>query len=96
VEATPPTNGVATYSDETVTGFKVSVAGLATPPYAAEIVTVVGAGTLVVVILNFADVAPAATVTLGGTVADPSELVNVRTAPPDGAGPLKYTVFAVD
>jgi hypothetical protein len=74
----------------------VKVAGLVTPPYAAEIVALVEAATPVVVILNFAEVAPPATTTLDGTVADGSELVNVTTAPPDGAEPVKYTVFAVD
>jgi hypothetical protein len=76
--------------------FSVSVAILVTPPYAAEIVTLVGPATLVVMMLNFAEVAPAATITVAGTVADTSELLNETTAPPDGAGPFKYTVFAVD
>jgi len=59
-------------------------------------VTVVAAATLVVVMLNFADVAPAGTVTVAGTLADTSELLNVTAAPVDGAGPVRYTVLAED
>ena len=64
----------------------VSVATFVTPPYEAAIVTLIGAGTLVVAMLNLADVAPGATVTLAGTVTDASELLSVTTAPVDGAG----------
>ena len=42
--------------------------------------------------MKLAEVAPAGAVTLGGTVADASELLNVTTAPFDGAGPFRYTV----
>src|SRR6185436_9992337 len=49
--------------------------------------------TTFVVIVNVADVAPAATVTEAGTVAALMlPLVNVTTAPPAGAGALSLTV----
>ena len=49
-----------------------------------------------VVIVNAGDtVAPAATVTVPGTVAAALLLISVTTAPPAGAGPLKVTVFKV-
>ena len=53
------------------------------------------ASTAVVVIVNFADVAPAGTVTVSGANADADELCSVTTAPPAGAGPFSVTVFAV-
>jgi hypothetical protein len=65
---------------------------LVTPPYAAEIVRVVWEPTFAVVMLNGAEAAPAATVTLAGTVAEGSELVNDTTAPPAGAEPFRDTV----
>jgi len=46
------------------------------------------------VMLNFAEVAPAATVTVAGTLADASELLSVTTAPVAGAGPLRETELA--
>jgi len=58
------------------------------------IVTGVLAATAEVVMLNAADtVAPAATVTVAGTVAAPLLLVNVTVAPPAGAGPFNVTVL---
>jgi len=52
--------------------------------------------TAVVVIVNAGDtVAPAATVTVPGTVAAALLLISVTTAPPAGAGPFSVTVFAV-
>jgi hypothetical protein len=96
-DGTPPTNAVGyKSSDETKTGFSVRVAVFVTPPYAAEMVTLTGAATLAVVILKLAEVAPAETMTLAGTAADASELFSVTTAPVDGAGPFRLTVFAVD
>ena len=44
---------------------------------------------------NFAEVDPAGTVTLPGTVADALLLESVTTAPPEGAGAATVTVFAV-
>src|SRR5689334_6111945 len=46
-----------------------------------------------VVIVNVALVAPAATLTVGGTVAMSGRpFVRLTSAPPDGAGPLKISV----
>jgi hypothetical protein len=71
----------------------VKLAVLVVPLSAAEIVTFVLADTGVVVIVNVAVVAPAATVTLEGTVAaDVLLLVSVTTVPPDRAAPFKVTV----
>jgi hypothetical protein len=46
----------------------------------------------VVFTVNVAVVAPAGTVTLAATVADPLSLDSVTVAPPAGAGPLRVTV----
>src|SRR5438445_13641985 len=55
--------------------------------------TVVDAVTALVLTVNVALVAPAATVTLEGTVAtDVSLLESATCAPPDGAGPLSVTM----
>ena len=54
--------------------------------------TVVGAATGVVAALKFALVAPAATVTLGGTITAALLLESATWAPPAGAGPLRVTV----
>src|SRR5947207_10065235 len=54
------------------------------------------AATLLVVIVNAGEtVAPAATVTDGGTVALGALLLSVTTAPPAGAGALRVTVLSV-
>lgn len=67
------------------------------PPYDAVMVTAVETLTGVGLMVNVANVAPAATVTFGGTVAVVvSELERVTTAPPAGAGPFRLTRFAVD
>ena len=55
-------------------------------------VTAVLIATGTVVAVKVAVVAPAATVTVGGTVAAGLLLVRVTTAPPTGAGPLRVTV----
>src|SRR5437899_9249098 len=54
--------------------------------------TVVYTATALVLNVNVALVAPAATVTLEGTLAAPLLLESVTCAPPEGAGPLKVTV----
>ena len=55
-------------------------------------VAAVDAATAVVVTANVPLVAPAATVTLAGTVADVLLLDNVTNAPPVGAAPFSVTV----
>jgi len=60
------------------------------------IVTGVLPATAEVVMVNAGDtVAPAATVTVAGTVAAPLLLVSVTAAPPAGADPFKVTVLPV-
>ena len=66
---------------------------LVTPAYNAEIVTAVELVTLLVLTVNVALLAPAATVTLAGTVAAAVlPLITETDAPPLGAGPLSVTV----
>jgi len=48
--------------------------------------------TALVLTVNVALLAPAATVTLAGTLAAPLSLVSSTCAPPVGAGPLSITV----
>ena len=52
--------------------------------------------TLPAVTVNFAEVAPAATVTLAGTLSAGPELLNATTAPPAGASPVNVTLLVVD
>jgi len=62
----------------------------------AEIVTVALAATVEVVIVNTGEaVAPAATVTEAGTPTPGSLLNRFTTSPPAGAGPVRFTLFAV-
>jgi hypothetical protein len=59
--------------------------------------TVVDAATALVLIVNVALVAPAATVTLDGVLATFVLLLeSVTTAPPEGAAPLRVTVPVED
>ena len=62
------------------------------PVMAPVIVTLVELATAVVVTLNVALDAPAATVTDAGTVTDALEEVRVTTWPPVGAAPFRVTV----
>ncbi len=71
----------------------MSEAVLVTPAYDAEIVTGVDAVTALVLTVNVVLLAPAATVTLAGTVAVDVLLLERETAaPPVSAGPLSVTV----
>ena len=64
-----------------------------TPPAVAEIVTDVLAALGDVVTMNVAELPPAGTVTLAGTLATEGLLLDSATAfPPAGAGPLRVTV----
>src|SRR5437879_5981840 len=73
-------------------GSTVSEAVLVTPAYDAEIVTGVDAVTALVLTVNVALLAPAAIVTLAGTLAAPLSLESSTCAPPVSAGPLSVTV----
>src|SRR6266478_3322047 len=96
VEGDPPVTLVGfSVSEERVgraCGSTVSEAVLVTPAYDAEMVTGVDAVTALVLTVNVALLAPAATVTLAGTVAVDVLLERETAMPPLGAGPLSVTV----
>ena len=70
----------------------MSEAVLVTLAYDAEMVAGVEAVTALLLTVNVTLVAPAATVTLAGTLAAPLSLDSMTCAPPVGAGPLSVTV----
>jgi hypothetical protein len=100
VEDVPPLTLVGLSATEdsatAVPGFTVSEAVLVVPLYEAEMVTGVAAVTALVVTVNVALLAPAATVTLEGTVAADALLERSTTTPPLGAAPLSVTVPVED
>ena len=73
-------------------GFTVRATDFVVPLLEAVIVTAVDATTDWVATENVALVAPAATVTLAGTVAAALLLASVTTVPPVGAAAVKVTV----
>jgi len=95
-ESSPPFTLVGfTVTDARLTpdaAVTLNVALFVTPPNDAEIVAVWFVVTLIVPTENVAAVAPAATVTLAGTVATLLALERVTTAPPDAAAPVRVTV----
>ncbi len=97
---TPPVTLVGfSVSEERVgraCGSTVSEAVLVTPAYDAEMVTGVDAVTALVLTVNVALLAPAAIVTLAGTLAAPLLLESSTCAPPVSAGPLSVTVPVED
>jgi hypothetical protein len=93
VEVAPPiTLAGLNPTDEMAGGFIVRITVRCTPLKDAEIVLVVWRATLAVFTVKVADMALAATVTLGGTVADVEVLPSVTNTPPVWAGPLSVTV----
>jgi len=93
VDGFPPTTEVGeTDRAETVTGWIVNVAVSDVPLRVPVIVAVVVDATVEVLTVNVADVDPAATVTLDGTVALVVLEVSETVAPPVGALPFNVTV----
>ena len=92
VTEAPPTTAIGvTASAVTFCVVTTSVALRLRPPPAAVMTTFVVVVTAVVVIENVADVAPAGTTTVAGTVA-PTPAVTFTTNPPTGAGAVNPTV----
>lgn len=88
----PPTTAIGvTASAVTLCVVTTSVALRLRPPPAAVMTTFVVVATAAVVIVNVADVAPAGTITVAGTVA-PTPAVTFTTNPPTGAGAVNPTV----
>ena len=93
VEDAPPNTDVGFIVTELRTARFTVNGAVCVAPYVAEMVSDVFAVTGLLVTVNVAVVALAATVTLVGTCAAPVLLLdNVTTAPPAGAGPFNVTV----
>lgn len=93
VEPFPPITDVGdTVTLSNVAGVTVSVADCVPPLSVPVIVADVDEETAVVDTVKVAEVAPAATVTLAGTVAAALPDVRVTTDPDDPAGPFRVTV----
>ena len=92
VDELPPTNDVGAKLRLVREGGLMVKAAVFVPLYVADIVTEVLLATAVVVTVNVAVVARAATVTLAGTCAKPLLEDNATAAPPAGAGPFRVTV----
>src|SRR4029077_7973378 len=74
-------------------GVTVKFVFLVTPPPTAEMVTAIFAPTAFVCTVKFAELTPATTVTLAGTVATAVlPLARLIRTPPAGAGPFSFTV----
>ena len=72
------------------------LAVLVVPLYEAEITAEVEMRTMDVLTLKVALLAPAGTITLEGTLAEPLLLESITLTPPIGAGPLRVTVPVED
>lgn len=93
VAALPPVTDAGAMLTETSVGAVIESVAVALFPFTvAVIVAVTAALTAAVVTVNVADVCPAATVTVPGTVADELLDASATTRPPVGAGPLNVTV----
>ena len=93
VDDAPPMTVVGfRVSERSVGGTMVKVAVSVTVPSVAEIDDVDWAATAVVFTTNVAEVAPATTVTLAGTVAAALLLESDTTAPAEPAGPVRVIV----
>jgi hypothetical protein len=92
VEEVPAARWVALKARFVTSGAVTVRMAVALEPYVAEMLAFTSAGTGTVAIENVAVVAPAATVTVEGTVAVALSLRSETIAPPAGAGLFKVTV----
>ena len=93
VAAPPPVTDAGETLTETSVGAVMERVAVALFPFTvAVIVAVTAALTAAVVTVNVADVCPAATVTVPGTIADELLDASATNKPPVGAGPLSVTV----
>jgi hypothetical protein len=92
VEDVPPMTLVGLSDTDNNVGAVIVRDAVCVPLNPALIVAVALLFTAVVFTVNVADVPPAATVTLAGTVAEALSLAKVTDAPPVGATPFNVTV----